>query len=154
MLDRLSAFLRNLQRAGRQKETLEDDPQVAAAALMFHVVDADGIRSDAEKQRLEELLSRQFDLSGERLKHLIQAGEKADREAIDLYAFTSVLKRHLDLDARIEFIRIMWEIVYADGVRHELEDNLVWRIAELIGVERADRVAMRQSVETRKETDE
>lgn len=154
MLDRLSAFLRNLQRAGRQKETLEDDPQVAAAALMFHVVDADGIRSDAEKRRLEELLSRQFDLSGERLKHLIQAGEKADREAIDLYAFTSVLKRHLDLDARIEFIRIMWEIVYADGVRHELEDNLVWRIAELIGVERADRVAMRQSVETRKETDE
>lgn len=154
MLDRLSAFLRNLQRAGRHKETLEDDPQVAAAALMFHVVDADGIRSDAEKRRLEELLSRQFDLSGERLKHLIQAGEKADREAIDLYAFTSVLKRHLDVDARIEFIRIMWEIVYADGVRHELEDNLVWRIAELIGVERADRVAMRQSVETRKETDE
>ncbi|WP_245495702.1 TerB family tellurite resistance protein, partial [Mesorhizobium sp. M1A.F.Ca.IN.020.30.1.1] len=42
-------------------------------------------------------------------------GERADNEAIDLYAFTSVLKRHLDAEARKAFIGLMWEIVYADG---------------------------------------
>ena len=41
-------------------------------------------------------------------------------------------------------------MVYADGELHELEDNVVWRIAELIHVERNDRIALRQRVETRR----
>ena len=75
---------------------------------------------------------------------MLAAGEQADREAVDLYAFTSVLKRHLDEEARVEFIGLMWEVVYADGELHELEDNTVWRVAELIGVDRRDRIAARQ----------
>jgi uncharacterized tellurite resistance protein B-like protein len=38
----------------------------------------------------------------------------------------------------------MWDVVYADGELHKLEDNIVWRVAELIGVDRRDRVAARQ----------
>jgi uncharacterized tellurite resistance protein B-like protein len=38
----------------------------------------------------------------------------------------------------------MWEIVYADGELDELEDNTVWRVAELIGVERRDRIEARR----------
>ena len=72
---------------------------------------------------------------------------KAEQEAIDLYAFTSVLKRHLDADARKSFIGLMWGIVFADGEMHELEDNLVWRVAELIGVDNRDRVVLRQEMQ-------
>ena len=66
------------------------------------------------------------------------SGEAADREAVDLYAFTSVIKNRLDHAARVEFIEILWEIVLADGELHELEDNIVWRVAELIAVEREE----------------
>ena len=52
----------------------------------------------------------------------------------------------LDAGPRVEFIGMMWEIVYADGVRDEVEDNIVWRVAELLGVDRADRIRMRQEV--------
>jgi len=41
----------------------------------------------------------------------------------------------------------MWEVVFSDGELHELEDNLVWRVAELIGVDTRTRVSMRQSVQ-------
>jgi uncharacterized tellurite resistance protein B-like protein len=44
---------------------------------------------------------------------------------------------------------MMWEIVYADGVRDEVEDNIVWRVAELLHVESADRVRLRREVEAR-----
>lgn len=149
MFDRLLTFLRDLPGDSRDggSRPSEDDPRIAAVALMFHLIDADGIRADSEKKRLEDVLRSAYSVSGDDLKRLISDGEKAGKEAVDLYAFTSVLKRNLDLEARIEFTRLMWEMVYADGERHELEDNLVWRIAELIGVERADRIAMRQSVE-------
>jgi uncharacterized tellurite resistance protein B-like protein len=57
-----------------------------------------------------------------------------------------VLKRHLDPDGRKAFIGLMWEIVFADGELHELEDNTVWRVAELLDVERQDRISERRKV--------
>ena len=109
----------------QRKKPAADDPKVAAAALMFHVMDADGERRDVERKRLKELLADAYGLSGTELDRLVQAGEEADQEAIDLYAFTSVLKRSLSHEGCSEFVKIMWEIVYADGEVHELEDNIV-----------------------------
>ncbi len=122
-------------------------PAVAAAALMIHVMDADGVRQDAEVGAASSRRWRSPTLGGDdgELESLVEAGEEADHEAVDLYAFTSILKRHLDEEARKEFIRVMWEIVFADGELHELEDNLVWRVAELIGVDSRDRVDMRRA---------
>jgi uncharacterized tellurite resistance protein B-like protein len=149
MFDRIITFLKELPSAdaGRKKLSGADDPRVAAAALMYHVMDADGVRQDAEWELMKELLAQTYGLSGEELDRLVAAGGKADEEAVDLYAFTSVLKRHLDEQARIEFIGLMWEIVFADGELHELEDNMLWRIAELIGVDRRDRILQRQKAQ-------
>lgn len=149
MFDRILTFLKDLPGAdGRTDGSLtpEDDPRVAAAALLFHVIDADGVRDPQETARLKEGLSRVYGVSGTELDRLVAAGEEADQDAVDLYAFTSVLKRHLDADARAEFIGLMWEMVYADGELHELEDNIVWRVAELIGVDSRQRVLLRQRV--------
>lgn len=147
MFERLISFLGELPGQHPESRFSPDDPRVAAAALMFHVMDADGVRRDDETASLREILSRTYDMTGQELDELMRAGEDADQEAIDLYAFTSVLKRHLDHAARAEFIRIMWQIVYADGELHELEDNIVWRVAELIGIEQRERIALRQQVQ-------
>ena len=67
-------------------------------------------------------------------------------EAIDLYQFTSVLKRALDDAERVTMIESLWEMVFADGVVHEMEDNVVWRVAELLGVDTRDRMLLKQRV--------
>ncbi len=149
MLDRVLSFLRDLPGAGGSLRDRNDDPRIAASALLFHVMNADGLRQDAEWERFKSVLSQTYGVSGEELARLVEAGETAEREAIDLYAFTSVLNRHLDAEARKAFIGLMWEIVYADGELHELEDNTVWRVAELIGVEREDRIAARRKAAAR-----
>jgi len=147
MFERVLSFLKDLPAGITGAGALHaDDPRVAATALLYHVMNADGVRQDIEWERLKEVISQAYGVSGAELDALIAAGEKAEREAIDLYAFTSVLMRHLDEAARIEFIRLMWEVVYADGEVHELEDNIVWRVAELLGVDGHDRIAMRRQV--------
>lgn len=148
MFERFLSFLKELPSAGAEAGSA-DDPRVAMAALLYHVMDADGVRQDVEWDRIKELLGAHFDIDGKQLDDLVKAGEQADREAIDLYAFTSVLNRHLDEAARIDFIRLMWNVVYADGVLHELEDNILWRVAELLGVDRRDRVIARQEAARR-----
>lgn len=149
MLQRVLSFLRDLPNNAAETRFGSDDPRVAAAALMYHVINADGIRHDVEWERLKELLSQAYGTTGDELKGLLDAGELAHNEAIDLYAFTSVLQRHLDEAARVEFIRLLWDLCYADGELHELEDNTLWRVAELIGVERRDRITARQQAAKR-----
>lgn len=148
MLERLSKLFQSLTgHASPAASLTRSDPRVAAAALFFHVVDADGVVSDAERRRLRDVIASAYKLKGAELDAVLRAGERADGEAVDLYAFTSVLKRTLDSDQRIAFVELLWEVVYADDERHELEENVVWRISELLGVSGRQRVWARQRVE-------
>jgi uncharacterized tellurite resistance protein B-like protein len=64
---------------------------------------------------------------------------------VDFYRFTSALAA-LDDSEKREIIRMMWQMVYADQKNNELEDNMVWRIAELIGVSNRDRTILRNEI--------
>lgn len=147
MLDRIATFFRSLPGSGEASDPGDDDPRVAAAALLIHVMNADGVRQDVEWERVRAVLADSYALSGAALDRIAAAGEAADNEAVDLFAFTSVLNRHLDEQARIDFIGLMWEVVFADGELHELEDHTLWRVAELIGVDRRDRIRTRQAAQ-------
>ena len=150
MLDRLVTFFKALPSGEGDKDHFsKNDPRLAAAALLFHVMDADGERRKSERKRVSQLISEAYGLKGEALKRLLDDGEQADQEAVDLYSFTSIIKRNLDEAARIRFIELMWDVVFADGSAHELEDNVVWRVAELIGVSTRDRVTMKQQAAVR-----
>lgn len=152
MFERLISFFKELPGldSAKKKQTFSDeDPRLAAAALMFHVIEADGEQHEKERKRLSDLLSQAYDLQGDDLQALIKAAEAADQESIDLYRFTSVLKRHLDVPARLHFIEVLWEMVYADGDVGEIEDNIMWRIAELIGVDQQQRIGLKLRVAER-----
>lgn len=143
MLDQIRAFLGGLRASGRTAPDASD-PDVAAVALFFHVIGADGVVDDSESELLQNLIAEEYGLDGAGMRRLVEAGEQADREAVDLYAFTSVLNRSLDAGGKIHFIELLWRLAYADGHRHELEDHVVWRISDLMGVSSRERVLARQ----------
>jgi uncharacterized tellurite resistance protein B-like protein len=147
MLDAIRDFMRRLsQEPGADRHFDPDDSRLAVAALLLHAVAIDSVASEAERVKLRELLTRNFGLSGDDLDRLIEDATAAEREAVDLYRFTSVIKRGMSQDARIRVIENLWEMAFADGVSTEFEENLVWRVAELLGVSPRDRIAMKQLV--------
>ncbi|PNG26686.1 TerB family tellurite resistance protein [Methylocella silvestris] len=147
MLDALKAFLTELGGGGAAGRSYgDDDYRLAAAALLVHVAAADGETDAAERQRLRDTLAQRFGLDAAATLELIHRAEESDRDAVDFYQFTSVLKRALDEDGRRRIVEMMWEIACADGEIHEFEDNTIWRVAELLGVSSRDRVLLRQQV--------
>lgn len=124
----------------------ESDYRLAAAALLIHVMTIDGQETGAEQDKLHDLLKRQFVLDDDEAAELIAAATAADHEAVDLYGFTSLIIRSLDEDGRRRIVRMMWEMVYADGRMNEFEDNVVWRASDLLGISQRDRVEMRREV--------
>ena len=145
MFEKISRFLQDITQDASQGKARPDDARVAIVALCYQVMEADGVVSESERTRLRELMQSQYDLDGEGLEELIAAGEEAGSEAVDFYRFTSDVKRHLDEDQRVRLIGLLWDIAYADGNRSEMEDNVVWRISELIGVSGRERVLERQA---------
>lgn len=146
MFDILKKFVSDLSDSEEPENFIHDKLQLAEAALMYHVIAVDGVVRDEEKERMAEVLSKQFNLGKEETKNLALEARTAEHEAIDLYKFTSILKNTLTKEERIQIIEHLWEMVFADGVLHELEDNVVWRIAELLAVDSRDRVLLKQRV--------
>ncbi|MEJ0097173.1 MAG: TerB family tellurite resistance protein [Bauldia sp.] len=151
MLAAIRKFLSDMADGDARPSLGEDELQLAAASLLFHVIAVDGVVTVEERETLTGLLTRRFDLAPADVGSLVKAAESADAEAVDLYAFTSVLRRRLEPADRERIIEMMWELVYADGSVHELEDNVVWRVAELLGVPARTRVLLKKEVGGRAE---
>ena len=146
--------IQGLKGGAKQEEAYQaDDHRVAAAALAFHAIAVDGVVDDNEKAKLRDVLKQRFELDDQETEALIEEACRRDMEAVDLYGFTSVLKRNLDAEGRLHVVDMLWQIVYADGQVHEFEDNLVWRVAELLGVSARDRVLLRKQVQGREGDD-
>lgn len=87
-----------------------DAKQLAEAALMFHVIAADGVVSSSERKRLSQVLSAEFGLSERDARELIEEARRADGEV------------------------------------HEFEDNIVWRVAELLDIDSRARMELKREV--------
>jgi uncharacterized tellurite resistance protein B-like protein len=146
MLDILRDFVRKLGADSEDHHLPADDSRLALAALLVRCMAIDGTVSEDERQLLRSLLMRHYTLSDTDVDTLIEDATQAEHEAVDLYRFTSVLKRQLGEEERIRVIEQLWEVVFADGKAHEFEENLVWRVAELMGVHRRDRIARKAAV--------
>ena len=146
MLDRLKNFMAELAGEPAAREFGEDDYRLAAAALLVHLANAEGAADQPERIRLTDIIEKNFSLDLQATARLIQSAEASDREAVDFYHFTHVLCRSLDQPRRLRIIEMMWEIALADGVVHEVEENIVARIAELLGVSPHDRIMLRHRV--------
>ena len=128
------------------QEFADNDYRLAAVALLVHAAGIDGDVSPRERDTLHALVKRRFDLDDKRADELIDRATAAEHEAVDLYHCTKRLSRALDEQGRARIIEMMWEIVYADGERDELEDNLLWRAADLLGVSPRERIELRQRI--------
>jgi uncharacterized tellurite resistance protein B-like protein len=147
MFDALKNFIAEVAGAEAPARSFgKEDYRLAAVALLIHVANVDGETDLAERRRLKTIIEERFGLDAKAASELITMGEQRDREAVDFYHFTSVLKRALDDDGCRKIVEMLWDIAFADGLVDEFEENTIWRIAELLGVSTRDRVLLRQRV--------
>lgn len=152
MLDGLRQFIADVVAPHPHQGRAFDDNgyQLAATALLIHVVSLDGEPSAAEKGKLHSLIESRFDLDPGTADQLIRSATLVEGEAVDLYRFTSVIMREVNEAGRLRIVEMMWELVYADGQVSEFEDNVVWRAADLLAVSSRDRIELKHRVAARR----
>jgi uncharacterized tellurite resistance protein B-like protein len=147
MLAELKEFLSELIDGQKpQSHFAENDFRRAAAALLVHVATLDGDLTDAKRRKLHAILEAQYGLDPAATDDLIAEATQDDHEAVDFYHFTSLLMRTLDEAGRLRVVEMLWEMVYTDGNVTEFEQNVMWRVADLLAVSSRDRIALRERV--------
>lgn len=147
MFEAIKSFVAELASGDKQADGLQDDDlRMATAALLIHAAAIDDNVSDAERAQLRCLLKQRFELNDAAADQLIEQATAADEKAVDLYHFTHLLNDSLDESERLRVVEMMWTIAYTDGALSEFEDNLIWRVADLLSVSSSDRIALRHRV--------
>jgi uncharacterized tellurite resistance protein B-like protein len=147
MFESFRKFLVEVSQGGKHPAHFEhNDYRLAAAALLVHAAAIDGSISDVERNKLHSVIKQRFDLDEAETNALVAEATEAEHEAIDLYHFTSLINRVLDENGRRRVVEMMWEIVYADGRVTEFQSNLIWRVADLVGISSRERIELGRRV--------
>ncbi len=142
MLDQLFKLLSSPEAAPPKP----DDLHVAVAVLLVEAATMDAEFNAEERGVIEHLLAGKFHLPADKAHQLIAAAEATVKRSAQLHPFTRLTVARMDRAQRVRLIEMLWEVAYADGVLDPEEDSLLRRVAGLIYVSDADRVAARQSV--------
>ena len=111
-----------------------DELHLAAAVLLVETARMDDSIGDDERALIVDLVRARFELSDEAVSSVVELADQVAHDAVELSRFTRRIRDDFDHDERIEMIEMLWRVVYADGVVHDHEANLLRRVAGLLYV--------------------
>jgi len=123
------------KRPAEEKKKGHDPLRLATAAVLLDIAYADGSFTPAEDGNVVEFLRRAFNLDDASARELTEAAAEIRGHTIDYFAITNFIRKQMSLDDRIDIVKTMWRIVYADGRLTDYENYLVRKLADLLGLE-------------------
>jgi len=110
------------------------DISLAVTAMMIEIMRIDGKLEDAEHQVIFQAIKKRFGLSHEEVETLIAEATTVQSKSTDLHQFTSLINKQFNTEERIGILRELWQVAMADGHIDPYEEQLIRRVAGLIGV--------------------
>lgn len=124
--------------AGAAPEDSEGALRLAAAALLFEVVRADGEVKDEERTVMRAAVQSVFELSDAETRELVELAEGASRKAVSVYEFTHAVDEAFSSDQKKRLVELLWLVAFADSRKAPEEEYLVRKIAGLLHVPHPD----------------
>ncbi|HET8645765.1 MAG TPA: TerB family tellurite resistance protein [Vicinamibacteria bacterium] len=140
MLDAVREFFRRRieAEASAPGEAGEHALRLAAGALLFEIVRADGEVSPQERTVMQAAVQSTFGLEPAETRELMDLAEEASRGAASLFEFTQVVDAAFSPEQKKRTVELLWLVAFADGRKDAHEEHLVRRIASLLHVPHPD----------------
>lgn len=139
MIDKIKNLISNLSK--KEEEHKELDSSLldnACAALLVEIAFADKDFDDTEKDSLRETLVKTYGLKEEEIEEIIQDADRSVEESTSLYGYTRIVNDEFNYEDKLDLIRNLWKVAYADGNLDKYEEHLLRKISDLIHVSHSD----------------
>ena len=108
--------------------------ELIALCLIFEVANVDNDIDTREKDLILNKIKDSIDLSVLTEKEIFDVIKDQSQERVSFYDIIHDINNNLDKDKKIDILRTMWEVAYADKVLDVDEERIIRRSAEMLGI--------------------
>jgi len=121
----------------KKKKVEEDKPKnldLISLCLAFEVANADNDIDEREEKIFLAKIKETIDLSVLTEKQIFNVIEEEGLKRISFYEIIQDINNGLNKDEKINILKLMWEIAYADDILDIEEEKIIRRSAEMLGI--------------------
>jgi uncharacterized tellurite resistance protein B-like protein len=122
-----------------------------SGALMVEVMAADHDFNSEEELKLKEILLNRFEIPENEIKKISEQMKKRADDATSLYEYTSLINENFNREEKLDLIRNLWAIAFADKILDRYEDSVIRRVCELTYVSHSDFIKTKLEMKNKKE---
>ena len=117
--------------------------ELAVAVLLLEVAQCDRGLGPEETAAIERIVRARLRVDAASTAAFIAAARTEFEAALEDWIFATQVREGFDAAERLEIVRDMWNLVYADGHLERLEEAMMKRLAGALGIGNADFEAAR-----------
>ena len=147
MIKKLRDLISNFSKK-TENEDIQDisDLDNACAALLVEIAFADKDFDESEQDSLKKSLMECYKISEEEINEIIEDAEIAVKESTSLYGYTRIVNDEFEYTDKLDLLRNMWKIAYADGNLDKYEEHLIRKTSDLIHISHSDYIKIKLEV--------
>jgi uncharacterized tellurite resistance protein B-like protein len=135
MLATIQDLLKTFTRESQQPPLdHEQAVRTATVALLVEVARADFGVEDAEREMILRIIKRHYAVTEQQARQIADEAESHADDATCLHPLTRLITSQCSLDERVEIVRLLWEVSFADGHVDKHEEHLIRKVADLLYV--------------------
>lgn len=108
--------------------------ELIALCLVFEVANADNDINILERDLILKKIKESIDVSVLTEKEIFDVIQEESKERVSFYDIINDINKNLDKKEKIDVLKMLWEIAYADKALDVDEERIIRRSAEMLGI--------------------
>ena len=118
----------------------------ACAALLVEIAFADKDFDETEKQALKQALIQTYGISESEIQEIIEDAETTVDESTSLYGYTRIVNDEFGYEDKLNLLKNLWKVAYADGYLDKYEEHIIRKISDLIHISHSDYINIKLEI--------
>ena len=121
----------------KKKEEKKEKPKnlkLIALCLAYEVANADNDIDVRERDLILEKIKESLDVTVLTEKEIFDVIQDESRNRVSFYDIIQDINKNLDKKGKVDVLKMLWEIAYADKVLDVNEERVIRRSAEMLGI--------------------
>ena len=121
----------------KKKDEKKEKPKnlkLIALCLAFEVANADNDIDVRERDLILEKIKESVDVSVLTEKEIFDVIKEESQKRVSFYDIINDINKNLDKKEKVDVLKMLWEIAYADKVLDVDEERIIKRSAEMLGI--------------------
>ena len=121
----------------KKKEEKKEQPKnlkLIALCLVYEVANADNDIDVRERDIILEKIKESIDVGVLTEKEIFDVIQEESQKRVSFYDIIHDINKNLDKKEKVDVLKMLWEIAYADKVLDVDEERIIRRSAEMLGI--------------------